>query len=148
RKTSKNSKQGFVWWDIPYQDGTLIVQAYRSGKAVARDTLQTVGPAKQLVAKELTPSKENRVKAIRVQDVDAYVRHVLDAQDDITARFVGKVQFRGMENGNHRNTTPYLSKTNQLYRGKTVIYVEKLDENTPITIQINSGILKGTALSL
>jgi len=148
RKTSKNSKQGFVWWDIPYQDGTLIAQAYRSGKAVAQDTLQTVGPAKQLVAKELTPSKENRVKAIWVQAVDASGRPVLDAQDDITVRFVGKVQFRGMENGNHRNTTPYLSKTNQLYKGKTVIYVEKLDENTPITVQINSGVLKGTALSL
>ncbi|GAA4808191.1 beta-galactosidase GalB [Olivibacter ginsenosidimutans] len=147
RKVRKSNKQGFLWWDIPYQDGTVLAKAYRSGKAVAQDTLQTVGPAERLVAKELVPARENQVRAIWVQAVDAAGNPVLDAHNSITVHIDGQVQFRGMENGNHQNTTPYLSKTNQLYGGKTVIYIEKLAKNAAITVQINSDTLKGTTFS-
>lgn len=148
RKAKSSSQKGYLWWDIPYQDGELMAKAFNAGKEVADFRLTTTGKAVKLKMEMLSSSKNSELRELLIEAVDESGKRVFMANDGIEIDLQGEVLFRGMENGNHLNTTSYLSKNNQLYEGKLILYIQKLNSSKDITVNVNSSQLKGVSMRL
>ncbi|MEH6307488.1 glycoside hydrolase family 2 TIM barrel-domain containing protein [Olivibacter sp. CPCC 100613] len=135
KKNKGDFTSGFVYWDIPFNPGTLEAKAYINKSEVARYTIHSTKKAVRLIYQILNTGND-RLKEVLIQAVDEVGNPVYMADDSIEVKTDGMVEFRGMENGNHQNLCNYLSRSNQLYHGKILIYLYKheLDQKAELTV--------------
>lgn len=139
RKAKQDFNTGYIYWDIPFEPGTLEARAYLDQKQVATYTLRSTTKPTQLACRILNENETDKLKEILVQAVDENDNPVYLANDAIEVQIDGPGEFKGMENGNHQNLTSYLSLRNQLHHGKVLIYIYKQEPDKHVAITIKSA---------
>lgn len=94
--------KGHAEWQVPYAPGRVEAIVYRAGKAIARDRIETAGPARSLTQTVKYPaalSGKGRIAVIDVSALDAKGRLVPIAQDQAEFALSGSAKILGMGNG-------------------------------------------------
>jgi hypothetical protein len=138
RKAKKDFNTGFVYWDIPFEEGKLEAKAYNRGIEVAKNEIRTSKKAVKLTYQRLEVDPSAPLKEILITAVDENNNPVFVANDTVEVQVDGQAEFRGMENGDHQNLTSYLSSTNRLFKGKVLIYVYKKTKDKKVQLHIKS----------
>jgi len=90
-RKSYDPDTAIIYWDIPYQPGELKVVAYRDGKAVASDSIQSDGEPTAIAALSAERSLKGKyaVAVIPVSIIDADSRLVYGAGNEVTCTING-----------------------------------------------------------
>jgi beta-galactosidase len=147
--TSPNGSVGklHLTWNVPFEPGELLAVATQDGVEVARDVLDTAGPAYTL---KLTPDKKvitadgKSLSYITVDVVDSNEVMVPSADNLVNISITGG-QLAGLDNGRQEDAEGYKLPSHTAYNGKLLAIVQSTDTPGPITITAtSSGLLPAT----
>ncbi|HWV73279.1 MAG TPA: glycoside hydrolase family 2 TIM barrel-domain containing protein [Pseudosphingobacterium sp.] len=138
RKAKKESNTGFIYWDIPFEEGKLEAKAYNGDTVLTKDEIRTSKKAVKLIYQRLETDPTAPLKEILITAVDENNNPVFAANDTVDVQVNGQAEFRGMENGDHQNLTSYSSPTNSLFKGKVLIYIYKKAADKKVQLHIKS----------
>lgn len=124
-RREKDDATGIIYWDIDYNPGQLVCEAYNGDEMVASNLLQTSGEPARLEATLLNPErKPGEVAQILVRVVDK--NGVLCRGNYcITANASGKNAdfLLRLESGNNSDMSRYTSNSRNTYQGELLCYL-------------------------
>lgn len=142
-----DTKTGITYWDIPFKPGTLKVEGLdAAGNVAVTYTVATAGEATAL--KVINDSKkDDAVKQVAVQLVDAKGNPVYTANADITCTVTGGTLL-GLEAGDNSDMGDYTDNVQKTFRGRLLAYVKKNQKSGPVKIVFTSPKLKSVTIAL
>lgn len=138
-------------WNVPFAPGKLVAVATQNGLEVARDELDTAGPAYTL---RLTPDKTvlkadgKSLSYITVEVVDSNGVMLPSASNLINFSVTGSGTFEGADNGRQESAEGYQDLSHSAYNGKLVAIVGSTTTPGPITFTVSSAGLVPVTLTL
>jgi len=144
-------KTGIIYWDLPFEPGTLKAVAKDAKNKEVTTTLSTSGNAATILA--ITDTKQMSVAKRGLVHVELTVADdksipVFSSQAEITCTVTGPAKLLGLENSNPRDTTQYKINKRSAFRGKLVAYFQATDKVGPVTVTFTSPGLKPTNIVL
>ncbi|MDP4201501.1 MAG: glycoside hydrolase family 2 TIM barrel-domain containing protein [Bacteroidota bacterium] len=136
-----NDQTGTITWNIAYQDGKLEAVGYdKSDNPVCRDSIITAQAPYAIIAKANTNclNVDQNLAQIEVLVVDKNGNPVTLAENEITCKISGNVEYLGMEAGNNRDVTNYKSSTRKVFHGRLLCYIESQNKKGKALIQFTS----------
>ncbi|HEX7653053.1 MAG TPA: DUF4982 domain-containing protein, partial [Verrucomicrobiae bacterium] len=125
-------------WRVPYAPGTLsAVGRDEHGRIVARDELQTAGPAVRLVleaSRNRLAEGFDHVVQVRARVVDQASLEVPRANALITFTVSGPGRLVAVDNADPASVEPFQARQRQAYHGECVAYVQAGPGIGPIQI--------------
>lgn len=121
-------KTGIIYWDIPYEAGTLRAEAIDSDGNVAQTyDISTYGEAAKL---SLSPSPElanipSSLLHLLIDIVDADGRRVLSYHDDVAVEVISGGTLLGLENANNRDMSAPKQLHRSANRGRLLAYIQR-----------------------
>jgi len=132
-------------WEVPFEPGTLKAVAYKEGKVIAEDQLQTAGPATRLVLE----SDRTELKAdgmdlahVTVKVVDDKGITVPDASQKIGFSVTGDGTNTGVDNGNMYSSESWQGNERSAYQGRALLVVRAGRKDGGVKIQATAEGLK------
>lgn len=151
--TTELSKRNIILWSgIDYGDkgGKLVAVARSHGKEVARDVIETSGPAVALkVTEEERPWKADgmSLKYLNIYAVDAKGRVVPDAAEMVKVAVTGEASFVAMDNGDHYTNELFLDvKEKKMMNGYMQCILRSTRTGGKVRVDVSSDALKGAKL--
>ena len=95
-------KDAHVEWQVPFQPGKLVAKAYKDGKVVATDTVETAGAPARIVlspARTMLQADGEDAVVVPVSIVDAEGRIVPNANNRVSFALTGEGRILGVGNG-------------------------------------------------
>lgn len=142
RKRRQPYQYRFVWDDVVYEPGTLIVQAYKYGMPWATAKRVTTGTC---VGIELeadrnviqADSEDLSYVTVRMIDADGYT--VPDANHKITFELEGAGRLRATDNGDPTDLTSFTSHVRHAFNGLCLAIIQSSrQQQGPITLHAYS----------
>jgi beta-galactosidase len=145
KNRSDFEKTGVMFWDLPFEAGTL--------KAIGKDVnnkeivqkLNTTGNASAISAvvdtKQMSITKRG-LAHIELAITDETGNPVYQSQSEITCSINGSATLLGLENSNPRDTTLYKINKRNAFKGRMVAYIQAADKVGPVKITFSSPGLK------
>jgi beta-galactosidase/beta-glucuronidase len=135
---SPNGSSGKIHlqWDVPFAPGQLVAVASNNGTVVARDEVDTAGPAYAL---RLTPDKSaltangKSLSYITVDVVDKNGVLVPNANNMLNFNVTGAGIFAGADNGHEDSAEGYKLPSHSAFNGKALAIVESTTSPGTIT---------------
>ena len=145
-----DAKTGIIYWDIPFQPGTLKAEGLDgSGNVVAVFSVQTSGKPYALKIIEKVPgSKEEGIVQVALQIVDDKGVPVVNADTGVTCVIRGNAALLGLEAGNNSDMGDYTDSQQKTFRGRLMAYIKKNRKGGPVTIRFTAPQLKGVTVVL
>ncbi len=142
---------GTLWWDVPYEPGTLTVRGRNGGTTVADAALHAHGPAARLMAETDTETltadgADLAHVSVTVTDADGVL--VYDAAPEITWTVDGPARLIGLESGDHDSHEDYKSSRRKAFRGRLLGYVQATKTPGPVTVTLTAPGLAEAVVSL
>jgi hypothetical protein len=144
---------GIIYWDIPFEAGTLSVKAYdENGQTTAEYAVSTSGRPANI---ELTCAKARKHEGAKGSDIDSD-RGVMQieiritdedgikamlADNMLTCRIEGPGKLLGLEAGNNSDMDNYRDNRQRVFMGRMIAYVEATGEGE-IKVSFSSPWLK------
>ena len=145
-----NKETGVIYWEIPFQNGTLEAVGYKSNQPVAQFLIET---SKQphtinanLYSKEISSNKG--VAQIEVQIVDEDGKPVFISDNEITCQLEGPVKLLGLEAGNSTDMSDYTDNKQRVYNGKLIAYIQSTGKGGKATVTFNSPWLVSKSVNI
>lgn len=125
---SYDKKTGIIYWDIPYEAGTLEVvgmnqndeeevrNALRSSESPAALKVISIAAEKQL--------KEGDVAEVVLQVVDRNGIPVMIADNEVTCHVAGSGVLLGLEASNNSDMTDYTDNVHRVFNGRIQAYIK------------------------
>jgi beta-galactosidase len=119
--TSPNGSAGrlHLSWTVPFAPGRLVAVAKRDGKEVARDVLETAGPADHV---RLSTERYGSLSFVTAEVVDARGVLVPGAANELTFHVRGG-QLLGLDNGQQESAENYQSDSRAAFHGKALAII-------------------------
>ena len=114
-----------VEWTLPFEAGSLRVQAERDGESIS-DQLDTPDAPSHLRLTITTPmltADGKSLAQVEVKLTDVQGRLCTGCDRPITCQLLGDGQLMGIENGDPADLTSYAELTRPTYRGRAILYV-------------------------
>ncbi|MDO5523986.1 MAG: DUF4982 domain-containing protein, partial [Bacteroidia bacterium] len=115
-----NDETGVIFWDIPFQAGTLsVVGTDAAGKEISNYEIHSSQrpQALKIVSDEQTV-KEDGIAQIVLQVVDSNGVPVMLSDDEVTCRILGNARLLGLEASNNTDMTDYTDNVHRVYHGR------------------------------
>jgi len=142
---------GVIYWDTPYEPGTLKAVAKDAGNKELVQVLNTAGQASSIEAssdtKQLSIGKRG-LAHIELTITDENMNMVYLSKAEITCTVIGSAKLLGLENSNPRDTTQYKTNKRSVFKGKLVAYIQAGDKAGPLKITFTSPGLKPANVEL
>ncbi len=133
---------GIVYWDIPYQPGTLVGEGLdENGKMTSSYEIKTSGRPYALQAKIL--DVQDGFYQIELNVIDDQGVLVKLADNEITCTVRGGGSLLGMENSDNRDITNKRDNRERVFGGRMMVYIKNGTE-----ARFSSPLLKGYELKL
>ena len=149
KKTMK--KNGWVEWNVPYQPGALLAQAYTAGKLVATDKQETTGaPATLTLATDhqtLAPGNQDTI-IIALSIHDAEGRLVPYANNRVTYKLTGAGRILGTGNGNPSDHDPDRASERNAFHGLAIVLIQAGATPGPLELTATSPGLQPASITL
>jgi len=130
-----------MWPETLYEAGTLEVVAYREGKEVARQQLETTGKVNTL---RLSPDRAyitadgQDLSYVLIEALDDAGRLVPNADNELKIRVEGVGELVGVGNGNPQSFHDFQGNTIPLFHGKAMAIIRAGDTSGEIRVRISS----------
>ncbi|MDP4291163.1 MAG: glycoside hydrolase family 2 TIM barrel-domain containing protein [Bacteroidota bacterium] len=138
-------KSGVIYWDIPFEPGTLKAIAKDAKNKEVVDMLKTAAQASAITAsadaKQLSITKHG-LAHIELTITDKNGIPVFLSHPEITCTINGAAKLLGLENSNPVDTTQYKINKRSAFKGKLVAYIQTADKTGPVTLTFSSPDLK------
>ncbi|WP_034332136.1 glycoside hydrolase family 2 TIM barrel-domain containing protein [Bacillus sp. J37] len=148
-KKHKDFKGGSIYWDIPYEEGTLKAIGKRNGNICCTYELTTAGmPAKLHLHSDSTTLKADKqdIAHVEVTILDVDHQLVYEANNQIDCDIEGPGEIIGMECSNPTSHQNYKETNRKAYHGKLLIYVRATDQPGTITLNVSSDGLESSSV--
>ena len=134
-----------LFWDVPYQPGTLTVHGMNDGRVVCVGQLKTSGLPKRMVAE----ADGADLVHVQVAIVDENGTPVYDADHEITWAIDGPASLRGLESGDHSSHEDYQAHRRRAYHGRLLGYVQTTDgQKGPVRVTLTAPGLETAVIVL
>jgi beta-galactosidase len=146
-----DNNTGIIYWDIPYQAGTLKVQGLNNiGKIISTYDIKTSGTpyALQLIKNDATDNYGKEVVQIALQIVDNNGIPVRNADNEVTCNISGNASLLGLEAGNNSDMGNYTDNKQKTYHGKLMAYIRRTGKLGKIKITFTSQGIKPVEILL
>lgn len=138
----KDDESGIIYWDIPYEPGTLIGEALdEQGRQVAAYEIRTSGRPFALTAKVL--DGKDGFYQIEVNVVDEQGVLVKLADNDVTCHVSRDGTLMGMENSDNQDVSDKRDGHERVHMGRLLVYVKDAG-----SVTFSSPLLGGCELRL
>ncbi|HWK22597.1 MAG TPA: glycoside hydrolase family 2 TIM barrel-domain containing protein, partial [Ureibacillus sp.] len=148
-KKQKDFEGGSIYWDIPYEEGTLKAVGKRNGTICCTYELTTAGmPAKLHLHSDSTTLKADKQDIAHVEVNILDVDHLLvyEANNQIDCDIEGPGEIIGLECSNPTSHQNYKETNRKAYHGKLLIYVRATDQPGTITLKVSSDGLESSSV--
>lgn len=138
-------------FSVPFQAGKLEAFAYKNGREIARDKVETSGPAEsiQLIADRLPLNGDGQdAVPVTVQVLDKKGRAVPTAQNLITFTIKGSGKIIGVGNGNPNSHELEKASKRSLFNGLAQVIVQADEGSETIELLAGSEGLKPFTLKI
>lgn len=142
-----DSTTGVMYWDIPYQAGTLRAEGSK-GHAAYEIKTSNRPYALRLTSDKQTLKEKGEVAHITIEIVDENGTVVKLGDNDITCMVTGAGKLLALENSNMQDTSNLRDLHQRAYQGKLLAYVQATGEKGKITIRVSSPLLQEGTIEL
>ena len=137
--TSPNGSTGklHLEWTVPFQPGRLLAVATRQGQVVARDEIDTAGPAARLTltpGPRALPADGTSLAFLAVEVTDRAGVLVPSASHPIQFSVSGPAVIAGVDNGQQENPRSYHASAVPAFNGRALVIVASTREAGRITV--------------
>lgn len=142
---------GIIYWDIPFEEGTLTAEACDSSGRVLTDyTLRTTGRPFAVVAwaDRDTLSADRATAHVYVEVVDDNGLPVRLADNEITCTVEGPARLLGLENGSNTDMSEHRDNRQRVCMGRLLAYIQTTGEPGDIRIVFTSPLLHKAEVSI
>ncbi|MDQ0230690.1 sugar-binding domain-containing protein [Metabacillus malikii] len=150
-KKRKDYPGGTIYWDVPYNAGTIIAVGLREGHGCCTHELHTAKePTKlQLHSDTFKLNADNEdIAHIEVSIVDEDHHLVTDATNQIDCKIEGPGEIIGIECSNPVSHQNYKATSRNAFNGKLLIYVKATDQRGTINLTTSSKGLEGQSVTI
>ncbi len=151
RKPGHNSKTAGIYWDVPFEAGTLVAKGYNGGKEVTDWSLVTTGKPVSVEAVVYDNNKDDNkggLCQLLIRVVDDHGNIVPEAGNIIHVSVEGDGALLGLENGNENGDVDYSSGERAVNKGKLLAYIRTFPSDGKIIVHLTSPGLKSKAVLL
>lgn len=141
-----NDSTGIIYWDIPYQEGTLeafvmndkdeIIATYGLQSSKKPDALR-------LIYEDEVIDKNKGIAQIIVQVVDENGIPVMLSDNEVTCEVEGPIKILGIENGNNSDVSDYTDNRHRVFHGRMLVYLQATGTEGNAKVRFSSPWLKG-----
>jgi beta-galactosidase len=140
------------WDDVVYEPGTLKVVAYKKGRTWAADTIETTGPAAELLLsadREKITADGKDLSYITVKVTDKNGLLVAQADNPIRFDISGPGEFVAADNGDPTDLTAFPSRQRNAFNGLALVIVRsKPGEHGTIHLRARSDNLTEATIAI
>lgn len=152
---AKDPKNGIIYWDIPYAEGTLTaIGMSNDGKDEATYTIHSNLRPCSIRARfdnqningtdaTAADSKANGLNHLLIEVVDDNGNVVRLADNNITCRIEGPARLLGLEGSDNTDMGNYRDNQQRVYNGRLLAYIANQSRSGKVTIHLSSPLLKG-----
>ncbi|MBQ0021611.1 MAG: DUF4982 domain-containing protein [Prevotellaceae bacterium] len=155
---SKDPSNGIIYWDIPYEDGTLTaVGMSKEGKDEASYTINTnLRPCSIRARFDNTSINGNASDACTASDaLNQLLIEVIDdngnvvrlADNNITCRIEGPARLLALEGSDNTDMGNYRDNQQRVHNGRLLAYISNLSRPGTVKVHLSSPLLKGCTIS-
>ena len=142
----QNDTVGIIYWDIPFQAGTLRAEGCdMAGNVLSHYAIHTTGEASALRITNLLPEDDGEVLQLLIEVVDEKGHRVKSSSAEIICEVTGPGEFLGFEDSNNANMGNHRTNKLKAFRGQLVAYVRRT-AGSPLTIKFSSPGLPSESL--
>ncbi|MBC2605246.1 sugar-binding domain-containing protein [Pelagicoccus albus] len=139
-----------IYWDIPFQAGSLEVRAFRDGELVASNKVATGGAPVEIVGRvsSETLSANGGVALVYLEahDEDGLLARLADNM--VRCQVTGAGKLLGLENGSGDVTVDFTKNQLRFKNGRLLAYIQTTEEEGPIEVEFTSPYLSALSVSL
>ncbi|MCG8307658.1 MAG: DUF4982 domain-containing protein [Cytophagales bacterium] len=146
-----NPNTGIIYWDIPYQKGTLeAVGLDQNGNEITRFAIRSSDApyAIQVIRSEREIKKDNGLAQILLQVVDKNGIPVMISDNEITCSIDGPGRLLGLEASNNSDMGDYTDNKQRAFHGKLLAYIQSTGTIGEIKVSFSSPWLKATSITI
>jgi beta-galactosidase len=152
QKSSDFAATGVMQWtNVPWQAGGIKAVGMIGGKAVANDSIKTVGaPAKVMLKPDRTTlyADGNDVSCIEVDIGDADNNFIFTGTNTVQFTLTGPGKSLGIASGDWTSNEPFKGSSRKAYHGKVLIVIQSTLVPGTINLTVNSAGLTPATLTL
>jgi beta-galactosidase len=152
QKSSDFATTGVMQWtNVPWQAGVIKAIGMIGGKAVANDSIKTVGaPAKVMLKPDRTTlyADGNDVSCIEVDIGDADNNSIFTGTNTVQFTMTGPGRSLGIASGDWNSNEPFKGTSRKAYQGKVLIVIQSTLVPGTINLTVNSAGLTPATLTL
>lgn len=140
-----------LFWDVPYQPGTLAVYGMNGNEIVCAGELRTSGPAKRLVVvSDVAVLKADGMDLahIEVAVVDEAGTPAYEADHEISWAIDGPARLLGLESGDHSSHEDYQAHSRKAYHGRLLGYIQATEDPGTVTVTMTAPGLETAAITV
>jgi beta-galactosidase len=126
-KKAKDPSNGIVFWDVPYQEGTLHVKVYKEDILWSQSSVVTHGSATSIKIEELdlVLSAARGTGHIQIGLYDKKGNKATTSDELIRCEVIyGPIRLLGLENANNRDTDDFTDAVHRSYLGQLLAYIQ------------------------
>jgi beta-galactosidase len=139
------------WTNVPWEAGTIKAAGMIGGKAVATDSIKTVGaPAKLMLKPDRTTldADGNDVSCIEVDICDAGDNSIITANNPVQFTMTGPGRSIGIASSDWTSDEPFKGTSRKAYKGKVLIVIQSTLVPGTIGLTVTSPGLPPATLTL
>ncbi|MCK9344363.1 MAG: DUF4982 domain-containing protein, partial [Massilibacteroides sp.] len=138
-------------WNVPYKAGSLVAKAYKGGKQVAEQTINTAGRPYQVVMTADRKSfkadgKDLSYITVRIEDKAGNLCFNADNLVNFTVKGAGHLKAVG--NGNAATVASFQAKERKAFSGMCLLVVQADEVGGEISVKASSKRLRSSKLML
>lgn len=148
---SIDPRDGVMYWDIPFAEGTLEAVAMDAdGRECARYSIRSSGRPSELriVDADCTMSRNRGVAQISIQVVDENGVPVMLSDDMVTCTVEGPAKLLGLESGDNSDMSDYTDNLQRVFLGAIKAYVQATGEEGEVKVKFTAPWLKPAGISI
>lgn len=150
-KRRADSPEPMLFWDVPYQPGTLVGRGMNGGVVVSECRLTISGPPTKLRVEVDSPTLRADgadLAHVTVTVVDAQGVPVYESDAEITWTVEGPARLLGLESGDHASHEDYQAGQRKAYHGRLLGYVQATQTPGAVTVRLEAPGLESAAVTL
>ena len=148
---SYNDQSGIIYWDLPYQEGTLeVIGLDKNEKQTCNYSILSSGrPYAITIQSDLTSiRKDLGLAQVIVQIVDEKGVPVMNSEDEGTCHIEGPAKLLGMESSNNSDMGDYKDNVQRVYHGRLLAYIQATGKEGKVNLTFTAPWLKDAKVSI
>ena len=140
-----------LFWDVPYEPGTLTAQGFLNGNAVTSSELRTSATPKQILAE--TDAAVLKADGVDLAHVEVTIADengvpVYTSDQEVHWAIEGPARLLGLESGDPASHEDYQAPRRKAFHGRLLGYLQATTESGLVQVRLSAPGLEDTVVAL